>query len=58
MVELSLQRPVETQMSAWLQRIEAWKQRYPLTIPPKEGEIYPQEVLLAAGSGARCDRHH
>ena len=46
-VELSSKRSVETRTSAWLQRIEAWKQRYPLTIPPKEGEIYPQEVLLA-----------
>ena len=47
LVELSLQRSVEPRTAAWLQRIEAWKQRYPLTIPPKEGAIYPQEVLLA-----------
>jgi acetolactate synthase-1/2/3 large subunit len=30
-----------------LQRIEAWKQRYPLVVPSPEGAIYPQEVLMA-----------
>ena len=45
--EFSQQRPAETRTAAWLQRINAWKQNYPLTIPPSEGEIYPQEVLLA-----------
>ena len=47
LVALSLQRSVETRTAAWLQTIAEWKQRYPLTIPPAEGPIYPQEVLLA-----------
>ena len=46
-VEFSQQRPAETRTAAWLQRINTWKQHYPLTIPPAEGDIYPQEVLLA-----------
>ncbi len=47
LVEFSLQRSEQPKTSAWLQRIDSWKERYPLTIPPQEGEIYPQEVLLA-----------
>ncbi|CAK23071.1 MULTISPECIES: biosynthetic-type acetolactate synthase large subunit [unclassified Synechococcus] len=47
LVELSLQDTPETRTAAWLERIKDWKQRYPLTIPPAEGSIYPQEVLLA-----------
>ncbi len=47
LVELSLQRPEEPRTSAWLECIDRWKERYPLMIPPAEGEIYPQEVLLA-----------
>jgi acetolactate synthase-1/2/3 large subunit len=46
LVELSLQHPAEPRTTAWLARIASWKERYPLTIPPAEGEIYPQEVLL------------
>jgi len=38
---------VEPRTAAWLQTIAEWKQRYPLTIPPAEEPIYPQEVLLA-----------
>ena len=30
----------------WLEKIESWKNKHPLYDPPKEGEIYPQEVLL------------
>ena len=30
----------------WLKKIELWKKKHPLFIPPEEGEIYPQEVLL------------
>ncbi len=33
--------------AAWLQRIDHWKQRYPLMTPPASQEIYPQEVLIA-----------
>ena len=47
LVELGQQRPAELRTTAWLKRIESWKQRYPLTVPPAEGPIYPQEVLLA-----------
>lgn len=47
MVEMSLQRHEEPRTAAWLQRIEAWKQRYPLVVPSPEGAIYPQEVLMA-----------
>ncbi len=32
---------------AWLQRIESWKRHYPLVIPRPEGEIAPQEVVIA-----------
>jgi len=47
LVQLSLQQAVEPRSKAWLDRIHTWKERYPLTIPPSEGAIYPQEVLLA-----------
>ena len=33
MVELSLQRTAEPRTAAWLERINTWKDRYPLTIP-------------------------
>ena len=33
--------------SSWLEQINTWKKLYPLTIPAKEGAIFPQEVLLA-----------
>ena len=32
---------------AWLERINCWKQHYPLVVPPPEGEIAPQEVVVA-----------
>ena len=47
LVELSLQRQVEPCTAAWLERIDQWKQRYPLSVPTPEGAIYPQEVLMA-----------
>ena len=47
LVALSLERTAEPRTSAWLQTITEWKQRYPLMVPPAEGAIYPQEVLLA-----------
>ena len=28
------------------EKINLWKNKHPLFIPPKEGKIYPQEVLL------------
>ena len=30
----------------WLEKIYFWKNKHPLFVPPEEGEIYPQEVLL------------
>ena len=47
LVDLSLRRSLEPQTAVWLERIREWKQRYPLSIPPQEGPIYPQEVLMA-----------
>ena len=47
LVQRSRQRDVRPSTSAWLSKIAGWKQRYPLTVPTPEGEIYPQEVLIA-----------
>jgi acetolactate synthase I/II/III large subunit len=30
---------------AWLERINSWKQNYPLVVPAPEGDIAPQEVV-------------
>ena len=30
----------------WLEKINTWKNKHPLFIPPRNGEIYPQEVLI------------
>jgi acetolactate synthase I/II/III large subunit len=32
---------------AWLQRIDTWKQHYPLVVPTPQGAIAPQEVVIA-----------
>ena len=32
---------------AWLERIDSWKHHYPLVVPTPEGEIAPQEVVVA-----------
>ena len=32
--------------SQWLERINSWKRKHPLFIPPQEGAIYPQEVII------------
>ncbi len=32
---------------AWLERIDSWKHHYPLVTPTPEGEIAPQEVIIA-----------
>ena len=37
---------VSSNTQNWLKKIELWKKKHPLFIPPEEGEIYPQEVLL------------
>jgi len=46
LLTLSHQRKVKINTSEWLALITQWKKRYPLFTPPKEGAIYPQEVLL------------
>jgi acetolactate synthase-1/2/3 large subunit len=33
--------------AAWLSRIARWKKHYPLVVPSAEGEIAPQEVVVA-----------
>ena len=33
--------------AAWLSRIAQWKHHYPLVVPAPEGEIAPQEVVVA-----------
>ncbi len=47
LLNLSFQKDVNIRTSTWLARINEWKKNYPLMIPPKNGKIYPQEVLLA-----------
>ena len=37
----------EGRTQAWLERIGSWKQHYPLVVPAPEGEIAPQEVVVA-----------
>lgn len=37
----------EGRTEAWLARIATWKQHYPLVVPDPEGEIAPQEVVVA-----------
>ncbi|MCP9806211.1 biosynthetic-type acetolactate synthase large subunit [Cyanobium sp. T1B-Tous] len=43
----SAQDSSEGRTEAWLQRIETWKQHYPLVVPAPEGDIAPQEVVVA-----------
>ena len=47
LVQLSMERQANPSTAAWLEQIQDWKQRYPLSVPPEEGAIYPQEVLMA-----------
>jgi acetolactate synthase-1/2/3 large subunit len=43
----SAQDSSEGRTEAWLQRIDSWKQHYPLVVPAPEGDIAPQEVVVA-----------
>jgi len=43
----SAQHSSEGRTEAWLQRIDTWKQHYPLVVPAPEGDIAPQEVVVA-----------
>ena len=47
LLDLSKQRKTNPRTSNWLDKIKTWKNNFPLMTPPKEGEIYPQEVLIA-----------
>ena len=47
LLDLSNQRKINPRTSQWLNKIKNWKNNFPLITPPKEGEIYPQEVLIA-----------
>ena len=47
LLDLSNQRKITIKTSNWLAKIQNWKNNFPLMTPPKEGEIYPQEVLIA-----------
>ncbi len=47
LLDLSNQRKTNPKTSQWLNKIKNWKNNFPLITPPKEGEIYPQEVLIA-----------
>ncbi len=47
LLDLSNQREINPRTSKWLNKIKNWKNNFPLITPPKEGEIYPQEVLIA-----------
>ena len=47
LLDLSNQRKTNPRTSNWINKIKNWKNNFPLMTPPKEGEIYPQEVLIA-----------
>ena len=47
LLDLSNQRKITIKTSNWIAKIQNWKNNFPLMTPPKEGEIYPQEVLIA-----------
>ncbi len=47
LLDLSNQRKTNPRTSNWLKKITNWKNNFPLITPPKEGDIYPQEVLIA-----------
>ena len=47
LLELSSQRDVDIKTNNWLNKVNEWKENYPLSKPSSEGEIYPQEVLIA-----------
>ena len=42
--------PAQTQ--EWLNRINRWREDYPLVVPQPEGEIAPQEVIVELGQQA------
>ncbi|MBD2463753.1 biosynthetic-type acetolactate synthase large subunit [Oscillatoria sp. FACHB-1407] len=44
--------PDPTLTQAWLERIDRWKQDYPLVVPHHEDSIAPQEVIVELGKQA------
>ncbi len=46
LLQVSRKRKVKQNTSEWLQQINSWKEKYPLLIPTKGGELYPQEILI------------
>ena len=53
MLRISSGEDSEGRTEPWLDRIASWKQHYPLVVPPAEGEIAPQEVVVALRDLAR-----
>ena len=47
MLQSSAAEDAQGRTEAWLDRIGTWKQQYPLVVPAAEGEIAPQEVVVA-----------
>ena len=45
--QISRRRKITPKTTNWLDKIQSWKKAYPLFVPPPEGTIYPQEVLLS-----------
>ncbi|MEB3199368.1 MAG: biosynthetic-type acetolactate synthase large subunit [Synechococcaceae cyanobacterium] len=47
LLEASAHEPPTSRTQPWLERIASWKRSYPLVTPTPEGEIAPQEVVIA-----------
>jgi acetolactate synthase-1/2/3 large subunit len=47
LLALSDQESAKGLTTAWLSRIAEWKTHYPLVVPKAEGDIAPQEVVIA-----------
>jgi acetolactate synthase-1/2/3 large subunit len=47
LLALSSEESGKGRTAAWLSRIAQWKHHYPLVVPAPEGEIAPQEVVVA-----------
>ena len=47
LLALSASETSSGRTEAWLERIAGWKRHYPLVVPAPEGDIAPQEVVVA-----------
>jgi acetolactate synthase-1/2/3 large subunit len=47
LLEASSAEDSQGRTDAWLERIDTWRHHYPLVVPQPEGEIAPQEVVVA-----------